>query len=147
MGKMFSDEMKRLRAETGLGQKAFALHVGIAEGTIANVESGNRLLGTDNLDKVVASLKLGKAGRERLMAARDADRASSGTRSPGDPLEERLRLLEERVEALEAERRLAPVLQLPAHEDPDLAAAAKGDQSKRGQGPTPGRTSRPKPSR
>lgn len=66
------------------------------------------------------------------------------------PPEDRFELLEARVRRIEQELGIAPadatVTRLPAHEDPaEFPAAAKGDQSKRGAGPTAGRSVRPRP--
>lgn len=74
------EALKRLRGSTG--QRALATLSGVSESLIANIEIGDRNGSKDTIEKLAAALRLPKAGRNELLAAREAYAAWDASRGP-----------------------------------------------------------------
>lgn len=140
----FGRLLRSLRESKGLSQRRLAqavtdLGAEVTDRSVSGWERG--AFAPDRRFLVLLEEALGAEGA--LLTVLGLDERGDG--------QDRLSLIEARLAAIEEhlgmDGAMATITELPAHEDPALAAAAKGDQSKRGRGPTPGRTSRPKPTR
>lgn len=98
-GVTLSELVRDLRSRRGITQATLAAQAGVSESMIANVESGKRLLGADNLEAVADALEATAGERAELAAARlRQKRATEPTMSDLDrKLEEALELLRELV--------------------------------------------------
>src|SRR3982074_812365 len=75
-----AQKLRQARENCGIGQKAAAEHVGLSRTVIAQIELGNRPVGTDELSKLAGLYR-------RSVAEVSGDVAPAEAESPAEPLE------------------------------------------------------------
>lgn len=68
----FAEQFRQARKRSGMTQEQLAEQSGVSASLIAHAETGRRLIGLENLERLVDALDLDEAGREALLAARRA---------------------------------------------------------------------------